>query len=464
MPSPTSDISVELTQLRERVASGETRPLATRLARLAALDDLLREHGADLQQALVADLGKSPTESWLTEIGVVRAEIRHVRRHLPRWGASRRVGVPWQLWPARAEIGVDPLGVMCIIAPWNYPVQLLLSPLVGAIAAGNAAVLKPSELAPRVAQLLARLMPQYVDLAMVIEGGPQETAELLRERFDHIVYTGGARVARQVMAAAARHLTPVTLELGGKSPAWIDDSTELPRAARRIAWGKFVNAGQTCIAPDYVLGTPAVLRELEPLLEAAIREMYGHAPRRHADYGRIINADHTHRLVSLLNGATHEGARVVVGGDYDVATRYVAPTVLADVTWDSPLMAEEIFGPLLPLVAVPDLPAAVREIRRREKPLAIYAFTNRADVRRQLRTETSSGALVFDAPLVHAGVPALPFGGVGGSGIGAYHGRHSVRAFSHSRAILAKPLRPDTLRLLRPPFSWPRRLLTRWLL
>src|SRR5690606_26954032 len=259
--------------------------LATRLARLAALDDLLREHGADLQQALVADLGKSPTESWLTEIGVVRAEIRHVRRHLPRWGASRRVGVPWQLWPARAEIGMDPLGVMCIIAPWNYPVQLLLSPLVGAIAAGNAAVLKPSELAPRVAQLLARLIPQYVDLAMVIEGGPQETAELLRERFDHIVYTGGARVARQVMAAAARHLTPVTLELGGKSPVWVDGTTDLAAAARRIVWGKLVNAGQTCVAPDHVLAPPDVARALEPLLAREIARMYGPDPATSRDFG-----------------------------------------------------------------------------------------------------------------------------------------------------------------------------------
>ena len=464
MSPQQDDTSVVIARLRKVVSEGTTRPLAWRRAQLAAVDDLLRTHGAEICRALAADLGKSATESHVTEIGVVRAEIRHIQRNLRRWLAPRRVGVLVQLWPAHAEITLDPLGVMLIIAPWNYPIQLLLSPLVGALAAGNTAVLKPSELAPHVSRLIARLIPRYLDSVVVVEGGAEETSALLEHRFDHIVYTGGARVARIVMAAAAAHLTPVTLELGGKSPAWVDASADLATAARRIAWGKFVNAGQTCVAPDFVVGSPDVLRRLEPLLAEAIRDMYGAAPRRSRDYGRIVSEEHARRLVTLLESTLGGGARLVVGGDHAVERRFLAPTVVADVAPTSPVMAEEIFGPILPLVPVADLDAAVRLIRGEEKPLALYAFTGEAAVRARLRAETSSGALAFDAPLVHAGVPALPFGGVGGSGMGAYHGETSVRSFSHARAVLHKPPRPDTLALLRPPFTLARRLLTRWAL
>src|SRR5690606_4616641 len=338
-----------------------------------------------------------------------------------------------------------PLGVVLVIAPWNYPVYLLLGPLVGVLAAGNTAVLKPSELAPATAAAVARLVPLYLPGVTVVTGGPERTTELLRERFDHIVYTGGARVGRIVMAAAARHLTPVTLELGGKSPVWVDGTTDLAAAARRIAWGKLVNAGQTCVAPDHVLAPPDVARALEPLLAREIARMYGPDPATSRDFGRIVTREHAARLVRLVEESVAQGARVVVGGEADVAARYVAPTVLADVTPSSPVMAEEIFGPVLPIVPVTDLDAAVRQVRAGEKPLALYAFTSDEEARRQLVEETSSGAVGLDVPLIHASMPTLPFGGVGGSGFGAYHGEASVRTFSHAKPVVHKRLSPDTL-------------------
>lgn len=450
--------------LRAHVASGATRPLSWRLAQLDRLTALVTENARELQEALASDLGKSATESHLTELGVLIEEIRYVRRHLRSWVAPRRVPVPWQYRPARASLVLEPLGVVLVIAPWNYPVYLLLGPLVGVLAAGNTAVLKPSELAPATAAAVARLVPLYLPGVTVVTGGPERTTELLRERFDHIVYTGGARVGRIVMAAAARHLTPVTLELGGKSPVWVDGTTDLAAAARRIVWGKLVNAGQTCVAPDHVLAPPDVARALEPLLALEIARMYGPDPATSRDFGRIVTREHAARLVRLVEESVAQGARVVVGGEADVAARYVAPTVLADVTPSSPVMAEEIFGPVLPIVPVTDLDAAVRQVRAGEKPLALYAFTADEEARRRLVEETSSGAVGLDVPLIHASMPTLPFGGVGGSGFGAYHGEASVRTFSHAKPVVHKRLSPDTLAAVQPPFTAVRRALARRIL
>ncbi|MFC4554013.1 aldehyde dehydrogenase family protein [Georgenia faecalis] len=438
--------------LRATFDSGRTKPFTWREAQLEGLDRLLAENGAELEAALAADLGKSATEAYLTEIGFLRTELAHVRARFRRWLAPQRVPVPLSLRPARASIIREPLGVVLVIAPWNYPVQLTFGPLIGALAAGNTALLKPSELTPTVSATIARLVPRYLDGVAVVEGGPEETGEVLAQRFDHIVYTGGSRVARIVMRAAAEHLTPVTLELGGKSPAWVDGTTDLRTAARRLAWGKFLNAGQTCVAPDYVLAPPDVARRLEPLLAEAVADMYGPDPRNSPDYGRIISAHHHARVVELLEGSVAAGARVVTGGEHD-GEAYLAPTVLADVGLDSPAMAEEIFGPVLPLVAVDGIAEAVAVIRAGEKPLALYAFTEDARTRRTLLRETSSGAVVFGAPAVHLAVPSLPFGGVGGSGMGSYHGEHSVRTLSHPKPVLRKPSSPDTLALIRPPFT-----------
>ncbi len=464
MSVSTEPAAAVVGRLRDHFDAGVTRPLAWRLEQLERLAALLTDHAADLQDALAADLHKSPTESHLTEIGVLRGEIAHTRKHLRSWLAPQRASLPLAYRPGRASVVLEPLGVMLVIAPWNYPVLLLLGPLVGALAAGNTAVLKPSELAPRTAEVLERLVPRYVDGVEVVTGDAERTTELLRERFDHIVYTGGGRVARIVMTAAAQHLTPVTLELGGQSPAWVDATTDLPAAARRLAWGALVNAGQTCVAPNHVLAPPDVARALEPLLARAVREMYGPDPSASPDYGRVVTSEHAARLGRLVEDSVAAGARVVTGGEVDVAARYVAPTVLADVAPDSPALAEEIFGPVLPIVPVADLDAAIALVRAGEKPLALYAFTADSAVRTRLLRETSSGAVGFDAPLLHASLPTLPFGGVGASGIGAYHGEASVRAFSNAKPVVRKPLLPDTLALVRPPFTPLRRALAKRLL
>ncbi|HEY8282033.1 MAG TPA: aldehyde dehydrogenase family protein [Leifsonia sp.] len=436
--------------LRNTFDAGTTKPLAWRVGQLRALRRMLTERAAEIEDALLADLAKNPTESQIAELGFVVGEIDHMLAHLRRWLRPRRVRVPGALLPARASVVLEPVGVVLVIAPWNYPVQLLLAPLVGALAAGDAVVLKPSELAPATSATMARLVPEYLDRRAVgvVEGGVEETTELLDERWDHIFFTGNGRVGRIVAAAAARHLTPVTLELGGKSPVYIDDTVDLPAAAVRIAWGKFMNAGQTCVAPDYILATPGVAGRLPEALAAALRELYGDDPAESPDYGRMVDARQFDRIAGLLASGT-----AVVGGVHDRATRFVAPTVLVDVPVDAPVMREEIFGPILPIVPVDGLDDAIRFIRAGDKPLALYVFSDDARTRRRILTETSSGAVGFGVPAAHLAVGGLPFGGVGESGSGAYHGESSLRTFSHQKAVLTKSLAPDTLKLVYPPYT-----------
>lgn len=445
-----ADAAATVTRLNAAFATGRTKPLAWRKAQLRALRRLLVEQEDAFAAALHTDLGKNATEAYTTEIGFSINEIDHTLRHLDRWLRPRRVPVPLALQPARARTVREPLGTVLVISPWNYPLQLVLAPLVGAIAAGNCVVVKPSELAPATSALLAHWLPRTLDrqAVAVVEGGVAETTALLEQRFDHVFYTGNGTVGRIVMTAAARHLTPVTLELGGKSPAVVEPGTDLATAARRIAWGKFMNAGQTCVAPDYVLAIGDTATALEGHLTTAIRELYGAEPARSPDYGRIVNERHFDRLTALL-----ADARIVTGGDHDRATRYLSPTVLADVAPDAPVMREEIFGPVLPIVRVPDLDAAIAFITARDKPLALYAFTASTTTKRRLTAETSSGALSFGAPNAHIAIPGLPFGGVGESGLGRYHGTHSIDTFSHRKAVLDKPLLADPLRLAYPPFT-----------
>ncbi|MFG2822614.1 aldehyde dehydrogenase family protein [Kitasatospora sp. NPDC048365] len=448
--TPQVHAAATVARLHGTFATGRTKPLAWRKAQLRALRRLLVDQEAAFAAALHADLGKSATEAYTTEIGFTVNEIDHTLRHLDRWLRPRRVRVPLSLRPARARAVREPLGTVLIVSPWNYPLQLALAPLVGAIAAGNCALVKPSELAPATSAALAHWLPRVLDrdAVAVVEGGVPETTALLEQRFDHVFYTGNGTVARVVMAAAARHLTPVTLELGGKSPAVVEPGTDLAAAARRIAWGKFMNAGQTCVAPDYVLAIGDAGAAIEPHLAAAVREMYGDDPAAAGDYGRIVNERHFDRLTGLLSSG-----RTVTGGSHDRADRYLAPTVLADVDPDSAVMREEIFGPILPIVRVPDLDAAIAFITARDKPLALYAFTASARTKRRLAAETSSGALAFGVPNAHLAVPGLPFGGVGESGQGRYHGHHSLETFSHLKAVLDKPLPLDTLRLAYPPLT-----------
>ncbi|MEV5945818.1 aldehyde dehydrogenase family protein [Streptomyces sp. NPDC051993] len=425
-------------RLRATFRSGRTKPVEWRTTQLRRLREMLTTHGDDIARALHADLGKSSTEAFRTEIDFTVREIDHTLDHLAEWLRPKSAPVPAHLGAdATAWTQYDPLGVVLVIAPWNYPVQLLLTPLLGALASGNAVVVKPSELAPAASSTMARLLPQYLDTdaVAVVEGAVPETTALLAERFDHIFYTGNGVVGRIVMRAAAEHLTPVTLELGGKSPVFVDRDTDLSAVAARLARGKFLNAGQTCVAPDYVLTDPTTARALESELARAVEDLFGTDPQHSPEYGRIVNERHFDRLSALL-----ASGRTVTGGAGDRADKYIAPTVLADVAPGSPVMQEEIFGPILPIVTVPGLDDAIDFINDRDKPLALYVFTDSATTRERLAAETSSGGLGFGLPLAHLTVSDLPFGGVGESGMGSYHGRYSIETFSHRKAVLSKPL------------------------
>ncbi|MEU6814359.1 aldehyde dehydrogenase family protein [Streptomyces sp. NPDC046860] len=436
--SPTEQPADTVARLRDTFRTGRTKSVEWREEQLRRLRAMLTEHGADLAAALHADLGKSATEAHRTEIDFTVREIDHTLEHLAEWLRPEPAPVPAHLGDdATAWTQYDPLGVVLVIAPWNYPAQLLLAPVVGALASGNAVVAKPSELAPATSAALAELIPAYLDTdaVAVVEGGIPETTALLAERFDHIFYTGNGTVGRVVMRAAAEHLTPVTLELGGKSPAFVDRGTDLGVVADRLVRGKFLNAGQTCVAPDYVLTDPSTAPALEAALVRAVEGVYGTDPAASPEYGRIVNERHFDRLSGLL-----DSGRVAVGGASDRTDKYIAPTVLADVAPDAPVMREEIFGPILPIVTVPDLDAAVDFINDRDKPLALYVFTDSDATRDRIAAETSSGGLGHGLPLAHLTVSDLPFGGVGESGMGSYHGRYSLDTFSHRKAVLSKPL------------------------
>ncbi|MFC7885620.1 aldehyde dehydrogenase family protein [Streptomyces sp. NPDC057376] len=425
-------------RLRATFRTGRTKPVEWRTGQLRRLRALLTENGPDLEAALHADLGKSAAEAQRTEIGFTVREIDHTLGHLDDWLRPEPAPVPAHLGAdATAWTQYDPLGVVLVIAPWNYPAQLLLAPLVGALAAGNAVVAKPSELAPATSAALARLLPRYLDTdaVAVVEGGVPETTALLAERFDHIFYTGNGTVGRIVMRAAAEHLTPVTLELGGKSPAFVDRDADLDAVAARLAAGKFLNAGQTCVAPDYVLTDPETAAALEPALVRAVEALYGSEPARSGEYARIVNERHFDRLTGLL-----DSGRVVVGGGSDRSRKYIAPTVLADVAPDALVMREEIFGPILPVVTVSGLDEAIDFVNDRDKPLALYVFSESDGTRERFAAETSSGGLGHGLPLAHLTISDLPFGGVGESGMGNYHGRYSIETFSHRKAVLKKPL------------------------
>jgi aldehyde dehydrogenase (NAD+) len=454
------DIPDVVKRVRATFASGRTRTVDWRREQLDRLATMLREREGELIGAIHDDLGRAPTEAYATEIGFVLAELDHARHNLNRWMRPQRMWTPMVLQPARAWVHREPAGVVLIIGPWNYPVHLVLAPLVGAIAAGNCAVLKPSEIAPHASQIVAKLVPEYLDAdaVAVVEGGVPETTALLGERFDHILYTGNGTVGRIVMEAAAKHLTPVTLELGGKSPAIVDRHADLAVTARRIAWGKYVNAGQTCIAPDYVLVDAELESALLDRLRDTVRDFYGPDPRHSPDYARIVNESHFARLERLLADGD-----IVYGGDRDATSRYFGPTALRNVSVDSGVMREEIFGPILPVIPVRDVTAAIDFVNERDKPLALYLFSESQAVQDRVVEETTSGGVAINATMMHLAVPELPFGGVGPSGIGAYHGRAGFDTFSHKKSVLSKSTRVDPA-LAYPPYTRLKQALLRRLL
>ena len=438
-----------LLRLRATFDAGRTRPLAWRRAQLAAIERMLEEREAEFADALRLDLNKSRFESVLSETGFVAEEARYARRHLARWMRGTRVRTPMMAQPGRSRIVPEPKGVVLIIAAWNYPLSIVLAPLVGAVAAGNAAVMKPSEISSHTSAALARILPQYLDTQAfaVVEGGVAETTALLERRFDHILYTGNERVARIVMAAAAKHLTPVTLELGGKSPCLVARDADLEVAAARIVWGKFLNAGQTCVAPDHVLVERAAAAPLLEAMVRRIREFYGDDAAASPDYGRIATERHAARFEQLL-----AGQRIHYGGRVDVAGRYVEPTIVLDPAPDSALMQEEIFGPVLPVIAVDDMQAALQFVAARPKPLALYAFTRDAAFADTVRDTLSAGSICINDAVIFMVSPELPFGGVGASGMGRYTGWYGFETMSHMKPVMSRSFRFDAP-IRYPPFS-----------
>jgi len=420
--------------------TNKTFDVEWRKYQLLQLKKLIVENEQQCMNALTQDLGKPFVESWITEISYITNDVDYTIKHLKKWTKKQKIATPLIAQPGQSCIIAEPLGVILIIGAWNYPLQLILTPLIAAISAGNCAIVKPSELAPATSNLLAKLIPQYLDNKAIslIEGGVEETTALLNCRFDHIMYTGNAEVARIIMKAATKHLTPVTLELGGKSPVYIDKSANLTITAQRLAWGKWLNAGQTCIAPDYILAEKTMIPALVNAFKAQIALMFGNKIKKSSSYGRIINRKHTERIASYLNTG-----HIEFGGEVDVNSHYISPTIITFPALDSRLMTEEIFGPLLPIVAIQDFDQAISFIKAKEKPLAAYIFTKNKQQIKQWTTAISAGSQCINDVMMFNAVPELPFGGVGASGIGRYSGKAGFDNFSHLKAILSRPFIKD---------------------
>ncbi len=433
------------------------RTAAERVERLTRLREAIRDQKAALCAAIQGDFGKHPTEVEVTELLPVLEELSLAIRKLPRWMRPRRAATPLTLFGSRSRVVYEAKGLVLILSPWNYPFLLALAPVISALAAGNCVILRPSEKTPRTARfihdLLGSVFPE--NEVAVLLGGRSVADALLELPFDHMFFTGSPAVGRKVMACAARHLASVTLELGGKSPAFVDESADLEAAAERIAWGKFINAGQTCVAPDYVLVHDSVAGRFAEALRRTLERFYGpteQARFESGDFACMVDGGSCARLDRAVRETVQAGARLVAGGKADPAARRRAPTILADVPNDSPIMAEEIFGPVLPLVSYRDLDTATALVRARTKPRALYVFSRtKHNVERILRSTTAGGTCVNNT-VVHLANPHLPFGGVGESGMGHYHGRFGFEALSHARAVLTQTL-PSAASLLYPPYG-----------
>ncbi len=469
LSSSPSDVGPIVDRQRNHAPTVRSADAAQRKAKLRRLRDGLLSNRSAVQEALHADLQKPPVETDLTELKTTLDEIQHAIDHLNEWMAPTRVETPLLYTGTQSTIHYEPKGVVLILAPWNYPLNLTLGPLVSAIAAGNCAVLKPSEHAPRTTALVHDLIAELFDEReiTVVPGGPDVAEALTREPFDHIFFTGSPTIGRRVMKAAAEHLTSVTLELGGKSPALVDRTASLKRAARRIAWSKFVNAGQTCIAPDYVLVERGVHDALVDHLRDAIHSFYGASPDQQKasdDYARLAYDGHYAAVVELLTDALSAGARVATGGHHTAGDRFVAPTLLTDVPLDAAVMQEEIFGPLLPIISFHTLDEALRIVNERPAPLSLYLFTERDATIDTVLSRTTAGSTCINEGFLHFNNPALPFGGKGESGIGRGHGRRGFEAFSNERSVLRRSYGARLIEPLFPPYGRLAERVTEWLL
>ncbi len=426
-----------LKRQRTYFKSGATKSIEFRIHQLKTLKKLLTEHEEEFNKAVYADFRKPELETYATELGIIHNEISYTLKKLKKWARPQRVSQVVVNFPSYNYAMAEPYGAVLIIAPWNYPIQLALLPLVGAIAAGNTVVIKPSEITTNTSAAIHRILSKWFkkEFVAVAEGGVETNKDLLEQDFDYIFFTGSTRVGKIVMQAAAKNLTPLTLELGGKSPCIVDSSADLKTAARRIAWGKFLNAGQTCVAPDYLLIDSSVKEIFLTYFEGAIREFYGEDPQQSPDYPRVVNHDHYDRLAGYLAEGT-----IFCGGKTDRNENYIEPTVLVDIEAGAKVMEEEIFGPILPVLTFNKMAEAIRIINEKPKPLALYVFTTKDDVEETIMNACSFGGGAVNDVVAHLGNHHLPFGGVGKSGFGAYHGKTSFDTFSHTKSIMKKPL------------------------
>lgn len=420
--------------------SGATKPYAFRKRQLQRLRSMLKRYEKDMYQALKQDLNKSEHEALTTEIGILYTEIDFTLKHLKKWMNKQEVDAPFTHTGTKNYIMYEPYGTVLVISPWNYPIQLAIAPIIGAIAAGNTVVLKPSEFSVHTSKLLYNMLqttfdPSYI---AVVEGDKEVSEKLLEQRFDYIFFTGSTNVGKIVMEKASTHLTPLTLELGGKSPAIVDEDCSIKRTAKRLIWGKFTNAGQTCVAPDYVYIHANVYPSLVKEMKKQIKKLYGKKPLTNAHYVKIINERHFNRLEQLMTNGT-----TVAGGDVDKKQQKIEPTLIEDITWYDPIMEEEIFGPLLPMMSFTDLNVVIDKIQSEEKPLALYYFGASNKTKEHILNHLSFGGGCINDTLYHLANPHLPFGGVGSSGMGSYHGKYSFYTFSHEKSILEQTTKMD---------------------
>lgn len=441
---------------RAYYAQGESRNLDFRLEKLKQLKKAVEKYEKKIEEALWEDLHKSAYESYLTEISLVKQELNDHIRHLRKWAKPRKVSSPVYLLGSKSRIIYEPLGVVLIIAPWNYPFQLLMTPLIGAISAGNCVVLKPSPYVPHVSEVIAELIAEWFapDHVTVVQGGKEVNQALLALRFDYLFFTGSQALGKVVMKAAAEHLTPMTLELGGKSPCIVGQEANLKLAARRLIWGKCLNAGQTCIAPDYLFVHADVKDHLFIWMKYYIRQFYGEHPEGSPDYPRIVRKEAMERIVGLMGKG-----KIVCGGEVNRKERYIAPTIIDEVLPDDPVMQEEIFGPILPVMEYRCEEEIIHYINSREKPLALYYFGNLQEAR-YIISQTSSGGVCVNDTIMHIANLHLPFGGVGNSGMGKYHGKETFLTFSNRRSVLYSTTWWD-IPLKYPPYkalSWLKRM------
>lgn len=430
-------------------ATGKTKDLAFRLQQLEKLSSAIKSYEAEILYALKQDLNKSEFEAYETEIGMVLEELKYIKRHLPKWMKIRKKHTPIMHFPSSSYLYPEPYGTVLIMSPWNYPFQLSISPLIGSIAAGNCSIIKPSAYASHTAAILAKLLSATFDASYVytICGGRDVNHSLLEHHFDYIFFTGSVSVGKFVMESAAKYLTPITLELGGKSPCIVDQTANLALAAKRIVWGKFLNAGQTCVAPDYIYVHQSVKESLISYIQKSIHEFYGDNPIENPEYPCIINLKHYNRIKKLINSGT-----ILSGGQYQDRTLQIAPTILDDITWDKDIMKEEIFGPLLPIMSYEHLQTVLQEINAHPKPLALYFFTtSKANRKMVLETASFGGGCINDT-IIHLSNPNLPFSGVGESGMGQYHGLYNFLTFTHQKSIMKKSNLID-IPLRYPPFK-----------